>query len=446
MMGRQSAPAEALPPFRLDDYVPADHPLRQLDAVLHFDRVRTALAEHYSHTGRPSIDPELLLRMLLLGYAYGIRSERRLCREVHLNLAYRWFCRLGIEGRVPHHSTFSKNRYNRFRQSDIYRVLFEEVVNQCRQAGLVSSKDFAVDGSLVGGDAARGRRVEDVEALREAEAPARPVRDYWTAWKAGNPVHQGDARYLSPTDPAAAWNTKEGRGQFGYFTNYLVDTEHAVIVDVEATPARLAQEILAAKTMLGRVEERHGLRPERLAADKAYGTGPFLGWLSERNITPHIPVLDRQQQIPGLLPREAFTFDAERNCFVCPEGKILKHSTTREANRIHIYRATASDCQACSRRQQCTRGEKRTLSVPFDEAVRQKVIALQNTPAFQQSRRLRKKVEMLFAHMKQHLQFHRLKLRGLAGAAEEFLLMATVQNLRRLRKLRPPDTAKLCCA
>jgi hypothetical protein len=296
----------------------------------------------------------------------------------------------------------------------------------------------------MGGNAGRGRRVDTVEALRKTDT--RPVREYLTAVDTGHPTQEGDAKYLSPTDPAAAWNTKEGRGKFGYFNNYLVDTDQAVIVEVEATPARLAQEILAAKAMLGRVEERHGLQPGRLAADKAYGTGPFLGWLSERNITPHIPVLDRQQQIPGLLPREAFAFDPERNCFVCPEGKVLKHRHSREATRIHLYRATASDCQACSLRQQCTRGAKRTLSVPFDEAVRQQVRALQNTPAFQQSRRSRKKVEMLFAHMKEHFRFYRLKLRGLAGAAEEFLLMATVQNLCRLLKLRPPDTAKLCCA
>lgn len=191
--------------------------MRKLDAVLNFDRVRSALADRYSQTGRPSIDPELMLRMLLIGYAYGIRSERQLCSEVHLNLAYRWFCRLGLDGTVPDHSTFSKNRYGRFRESDIYRVLFEDVVGQCRSAGLVGGEGFAVDGSLIGGDAARDRRVERVDAIREGDAPARPVRDYLKALDAGNSEHQGDARYLSPTDPAAAWNSKEWRGKFGYF-------------------------------------------------------------------------------------------------------------------------------------------------------------------------------------------------------------------------------------
>jgi len=130
---------------------------------------------------------------------------------------------------------------------------------------------------MTGGDAGRERRVEGVDAIRKDEAATRPVGEYLEALNAGNPAHQGDARYLSPTDPAAAWNTKEGRGKFGYFNNYLIDTDHAVIVEVEATPARLAQEIIATKAMLGRVEETHGIKPERLAADKAYGTGPFLG-------------------------------------------------------------------------------------------------------------------------------------------------------------------------
>ena len=355
-----------------------------------------------------------------------------------MNLAYRWFCRLGLEGAMPDHSTFTKNRYGRFRESDIYRVLFEDVVGQCCSAGLVSGEGFAVDGSLIGSDSGRTRRVESVDAIREGEARPRPVREYLEALDAGNPVHPREARYLSPTDPAAAWNVKEGRGKFGYFNNYLVDTDNAVIVDVEATPARLAQEIIATKAMLQRVEQTHHLKPEKLAADKAYGTGPFLGWLSDRKIIPHIPVLDRQHQTDGLLPREVFTFDSEKNQYICPQNKILRYCTARTDSPIHIYRAMPADCNSCPIREQCTRGKQRSLSVPFDESTRQEVRALQATEAFQHSRRLLKKVEMLFAHMKQQFRFTRLKLRGLAGAAEEFLLVATVQNLRRLVRLRPP--------
>jgi transposase len=446
MMGKQNVPEELFYQFRLADRIPEDHPLRAVDAVLDLSRARKVLAERYSHTGRPSIDPELMLRMLLIGYAYGVRSERQLCREVDLNLAYRWFCRLGLDGAVPDHSTFSKNRYGRFRESDIYRMLFEEIVEQCLKAGLVPGEGFAVDGTFICADASRERRVETVEAIQQRDTSSRPVREYLAALDAGNPAHEGGAKYLSPTDPSAAWNTKEGPGRFAYFDNYMIDTAHGVIVDVEATPARTAQEVVAAKTMLDRVTKTHDLAPDILAADKLYGTGSFLAWLKQREVTAHIPVLDRQHQTSGLLPREAFTFDPERNVFVCPQGKILKHTMAIEETRIHSYRALESDCRDCPIKAQCTRGTKRVLSVPFDQAVRQEAIALQNTEAYQRSRRRRKKVEMLFAHMKQQFRFRRLKLRGLAGATEEFLMMATVQNLRRLIRMRPPDIPMPCRA
>src|SRR5271169_6412840 len=159
MMGRQDAPEKLFYQFRLEDHVPCDHPLRQLDAVLKFDGARTVLAGHYSRKGRPSIDPELMLRMLLVGYAYGIRSERQLCNEVHLNLAYRWFCRLGLDGTVPDHSTFSKNRHGRFRDCDLLRHVFEQSVHRCMREGLVDGEGLAVDASLIRADANRQRGV-----------------------------------------------------------------------------------------------------------------------------------------------------------------------------------------------------------------------------------------------------------------------------------------------
>src|SRR3970282_1660550 len=135
--------------FCLDDHIPRDNLLRQIDRILDLSELRKHLAPSYSHTGRPSIDPELMIRMLIIGYCFGIRSERRLCEEVHLNLAYRWFCRLGLEEQVPDHSSFSKNRHGRFRESDAFRLVFEAVVARCMAEGLVSGEGFAVDASVV---------------------------------------------------------------------------------------------------------------------------------------------------------------------------------------------------------------------------------------------------------------------------------------------------------
>jgi transposase len=159
MLGQQVRADQLFYDFRLEDHVPAAHLLRGVEARLDLSFVRRTLASHYSHTGRPSVDPELMVRMLLIGYLYGIRSERRLVEEVHLNLAYRWFCRLGLNGEVPDRSTFSKNRHGRFRESDVFRKLFEEVVRQCMAAGLVGGAGAAVDGSFIEADANYDRRV-----------------------------------------------------------------------------------------------------------------------------------------------------------------------------------------------------------------------------------------------------------------------------------------------
>src|SRR4029453_13297095 len=163
--------------FRLEQHVPADHLLRTIDRFVDLSGLRRHLADFYSTTGRPSVDPELMIRMLIVGYCYGIRSERRLCEEVHLNLAYRWFCRLGLEGQVPDHSTFSKNRHGRFRESDLLRRLFETVLSRCVEEGLVGGEGFAVDGSLIRADASRQKGVEGSNGL-PPELTSRAAQEY----------------------------------------------------------------------------------------------------------------------------------------------------------------------------------------------------------------------------------------------------------------------------
>jgi transposase len=209
MMGRQILSNWLSDRFCFEDQVPAKHLLHSFDRILQLDYIRATLASYYSHMGRPSIDPELMLRMMLVGYAYGIRSERRLCEEVHLNLAYRWFCRLGLADRVPNHSTFSKNRYRRFQQSGIYRMLFEQIVQQCQEAGLVSGEGFAVDGTLIEADVNYARHVSSAKELHDAakvEAVSRPVQAYLEslqacAPEADKPPHR--SKELSKSDHIA---------------------------------------------------------------------------------------------------------------------------------------------------------------------------------------------------------------------------------------------------
>ena len=180
MMGERQVDQGALfYEFSLKEHVPSDHLLRSIDRFVDLSDVRQHLAAFYSAIGRPSVDPELMIRMLIVGYSHGIRSERRLCEEVHLNLAYRWFCRLGLEGAVPDHSTFSKNRHGRFRESDLLRQVFETVVRRCNAEALVGGERLAVDASLIKADVSREERVEGAEGL-PPELSSRAVDDYLT--------------------------------------------------------------------------------------------------------------------------------------------------------------------------------------------------------------------------------------------------------------------------
>ena len=452
MMGRQDEPGRLFYSFNLERHIRADHLLRRIDAVLDLSEIRRALAPYYAAIGRPSVDPELMIRMLLIGYAFAIRSERRLCEEVHLNLAYRWFCRLGLEGAVPDHSTFSKNRHGRFRDSDLFRLLFEHVVQQCMQAGLVGGEGFAIDASVIEADASNGRKVDGKPTTwPEDEDVTRPVREYLDALDAnaaaevapppdddmppGNPA--AEPKFTSLTDPAATWTNKgQMKVTFAYGCNYLIDLRAAaIIVDVQATPARWSAEVAVTKTMLARTETCFGLKPTRLAADAAYGSGLMIGWLTRREITPHIPILDREHQTNGMFTRADFTFDADQNVFICPGGKLLKSSGLMRDDGTVPYWASTKDCGACALKPGCTKGAKRIVTRNMFEADREQVRAMMGTEAFKQSARERKKVEMLFAHLKRNLGLRRLRLRGLTGASDEFLLAATVQNLKKLVRL-----------
>ena len=447
MMGQQKSGQEKLfYSFNLEDHVPQNHLLRGIDACLDLSGLRQHLAEHYSHTGRPSVDPELMMRMLIIGYSYGIRSERRLCEEVHLNLAYRWFCRLGLEDAVPDHSTFSKNRHGLFRDSGTFRWVFDEVVCRCMAAGLVKGEGFAVDASLIAANASHQHSVQPGEPcdLDRAEIDSRPMREYLAALDEGE--NTTASRKISLSDPHSRWTAaKGGVAFFAYSTNYLIDTAHGVILDVEATPAHRNAEVDSTKTMVNRVEMRFDLKPQRLIADTAYGTAPMLGWLvDEKAIEPHIPVFDKTERKDGTFERDAFQWKEAADEYRCPAGKplrkqwrLFKKPRTRitKADTI-IYRAQQSACASCAMKSQCCPNMRaRMIHRSVHEDARDVARQIATTSEYQRSRCERKKVEMLFAHLKSILKLGRLRLRGLTGATDEFTLAGIAQNLRRMAKL-----------
>ncbi|MDB5995338.1 MAG: family transposase [Pseudomonas sp.] len=274
MMGQLSSGQERLfYSFNVEDHIPANHLLRSIDQCLDLSDLRHHLADFHSPVRRPSIDPELMIRMLIVGYCYCVRSERRLCEEALLNLAYRWFCRLSLEDEISNHSTFSKNRHGRLRDSDSFRRLFNEVLRRCMDAGLVKGEGegFAVDASIIKADASRQRGVLGDEQVNWSDQAlsTRAVRDYLEALDEEALAERLPKR-LSLTDPQARWTASPGGPAFyAYTTNCLIDTEHGGIMDVEPTPAHRTAEVESAKTMIGRVEAQVHIKPERLIGDTA---------------------------------------------------------------------------------------------------------------------------------------------------------------------------------
>ena len=442
--------------FSLDDAVPDDHPVREIAAVLDLSWVHAELAPYYPELGRPSIDPVLMIRMLIVGYVFAIRSERALCRDVRVNLAYRWFCGLSIEDKIPDHSAFSRARNDRFRDSDVFRSVFERVVGACIAAGLVGGEGFAVDASLIMADANKQRSIPGSQWNKEldAQAVSRATKEYLATLDdaAFGAASEVTPKFVSPSDPAAQWTgAMRGPAFFAYADNYLIDVKSGIIMDVEASRAIRQAEVGAAKIMIERTEQRFDIKPTRLAADTAYGAGATLDWLvNDKKIAPHIPVIDKSNREDGTFSREDFSFDKERDLYTCPAGKVLT-TTGKLVNdgETLLYLASTRDCRSCLFKMKCCpKTPFRRIPRSIYEQARDVARALVKTEAFEQSRHDRKRVEMLFAHLKRILRLGRLRLRGPRGAQFEFTLAAIAQNLRRLAKLvvRPPPAAETCFA
>ena len=372
-----------------------------------------------------------MIRMLLVGYCSGIRSERRLCEEVYLNLAYRWFCRLELSDRIPDHSTFSKNRLGRFRESDLLRHVFETTVARCMEEGLVGGQGFAIDASLISADVQRqnssnpedwAARVADID-----DAP-RAVQEYLDKLDdaAFGAATMTNPKFTAHADPASQWTAaRKGPAFFAYSTNYLIDTDHSIIVDVDASRSNRTAEVGAMRKMIDRTEERFGLKPDWIAADTAFGSSENLVWLAlKRQILPLSPVFDKGECTDRTFSRSDFTWDDENDRYICPGGKEMKHTRRTYSDparnapewKARKYWALKSDCIDCSLKAKCCpKSETRAIHREKYEIVREFARQCIASDFNQSASNRRKKVEMLFAYLKRILGLARLRLSGPYG-------------------------------
>jgi transposase len=447
MIGKKEESEEVFHYFRMHELIPEDHILRLIDKHVDFSFVRDRVRHLYSHTGRPSVDPEVMVRMLLVGYLFGVTSERRLCEEVGMHIGYRWFVGLNMHEKVPDHSTFSKNRHGRFAGGGIFEEIFDEVVRRCIEAGLVKGKHLTADGTLVAADASLNGMEPVVVEMRPDEYLKKVQEQNPTGGDDNSDGGRDDEfrrkgtklsneTHRSKTDPDAriARKGRHSDTKLRYQVGYLMDNASRVILDASVSgECGRGAEMSQALAGLEAIKWKYKLRPRTLGADKGYAAGEFIRGVYETGTTLHVPVWDtRREHDRGIYTIEQFAYDEAGDRFICPQGKALKHHGTKR-NQV-IYRASTKDCGGCPVKTECTRDRARSISHHVHREYIGRAKEEMKTKGYKLSQRGRKKIEELFGEAKEQHGLRRMKFRGRAVVAEQVLLTAAVQNIKRLVK------------
>lgn len=431
---------------RMEEMVPENHLLRLVDKHIDLNFIRDKVKHLYSHTGRPSIDPEVLLRMLLIGYLYGITSERRLCEELKMHIGYRWFVGLNLEDKVPDHSTFSKNRHERFTENNIFQKIFDEIVNQCIAKGILTGKHLTVDSTHIRANASF-RSMEPIVVEMKAKEyiekleNENPVED--KPWEPGEDYpHRGqkirNKTHRSKTDPDARLARKSFQAgtNLSYAATYVMDNRSRVIIGADVGGPDLRTDSEKALEQIRRIKWKYKIRPDSLGADKGYATGEFINNLIHENIQPHIPILDYQKHNhKGIYARGEFKYDKTKDIFICPEGKELTYWGIHRRSRQYVYRARTKDCKICEKKEECTKDKARSVGHHIYETSIDRARQLNKTTEYRISQRMRKRIEELFGEAKEFMGMRKMKFRRLKFVKEQILMTAAAQNIKRMIKL-----------
>ena len=465
MMGIQETPARLFYDFCLEEHVPVDHVLRGIDRHLALDDLRQSLKPFYSQMGRPSVDPELMIQVLILGYSMGIRSERRLCEEVHLNLAYRWFCRLGLDGRVPDHSTFSEEQtraLSRERRALRRHPAFRErgATLHCRGPGqrrrvcgrrqldCGRRQQTAVGCKPQGGSPKRSRKPRP--------APHRSTLPLSTTRRSGVRASPLPPKFISRSDPAAQWTgAHKGHAFFAYASQHLINPAITAIRRCRNHTRAIRQaEVGAARTMLERTETRFGIKPACHSwpptAPTARRTALHIS-SSRRRKSLRVPVFDKSNRTDGTFSRVDFTNLTPRTATVTPVRRARElvqfrraYATPRSgitaAGRHGSISASKLDCGVCRLKAQCCPNDV-ARKIPRDLRMKRRPATWPaRTPQLRRyaeaCRRAEESRDAVRTSQADIPRLTRLRLRGPNGANDEFLLAATAQNLRRLAQLK----------
>ena len=453
MLKRPGEKQTELELISIEELVPPDHLLRKIDKAVDFSFIREKVEGLYcADNGRPAIDPEVLFKMLFIGYLFGVRSERQLVREIEVNLAYRWFLGLGIREKVPDASTLSQNRRRRFSSSTIYQEIFDEIVMQALHRGLVDGNVLYTDATHLKADANKNKfikkQIKKSTCRYLAELEHDIARDRKAHGKkplkpdTSEPEEVKETR-ISTTDPESGYMVREGKPEgFFYLDHRTVDGKHNIITDAHVTPASLHDSVPYLER-LDRQRERFGFNVEAVGLDAGYFTSAICKGLEDREIFGAIAYRTPNHR-KGYFYKKDFVYDRELDCYRCPGGQELKYSTTnREGYRE--YKSNPKQCRECQYLKQCTRSSNHAKVVTrhvwedSKERVNQNRLTERGKKIY---KRRKETVERSFADSKQ-LHGHRYaRMRGLKKALEQALLCAAVQNMKKIALILAGQTKK----
>ena len=436
----------------IEDLVPQEHFLRKLTRLVDFRFIYDEVRDLYcADNGRPGIDPVVLVKYLLVGYLYGIESERRIEQEIQVNMAYRWFLGLDLDERVPDHSTISQNRRRRWGGENLFRRMFEHILRQCIAKGLVDGKIILTDSTHVKASASFKTNVKElaerestdyVERLDRYEAAERQRLEALGAIKPQRTAGKEKApalveKTVNTTDSDAGMLRRPGKPEgLHYLSHQSVDAVQGIVVDVAVTPGNVND----SEPYLGRIEymrEHIGLDIQMAGADGAYGTSMIYQAMEDMGIQLHTPPPASRANYKVAFTRDDFRYDAKTDCFVCSNGKKLPlRSLEREQyNVCRVYRANRKDCRACPMLERCVADShrSRTIRVNIFEGAVTRQREMDGTPTHERILALRQVwCEGNFAAQKWMHKLRSLTRRGREAAEDHCLLSATALNLKRM--------------
>lgn len=438
MMGRKSQQLQMII-LDMDQIIPKNHLLQKISDIVSFDFIYQKTEQYYSKVGRPSIDPVCMIKMLLVGYLYGVKSERQLEEEVMLNIAYRWFCGFDLNDRIPDHSTFSQNRRRRFKDSQIFREIFNEIILQCIEKGLVTGDKVVSDGSFIPANVAWSSKVEIKAAIEQSTVKYMDVLDEDLRNLPGyeEPVPNIIEKIIlkSSTDPECGYIHQDRKKGLGYLTEMTVDTKHGIITGVDCYPANIRESDIILEHLKRQMDET-GIRIKEIALDAGYDVGAVHRGCELLGITDYCSI----REIHNNAMKKGFRYDSKNDMFVCEKGKNLTFAQISykrsSQNYYRLYRILRKECNSCERLGHCAvdKGSIRINASGFYPAYYANRKRYE-TEKYKIMKRLRSIwSEGTFAALKNQHNLNRAKKRGIHCISEECLLSALALNLKRMVK------------